>query len=46
MAESTDEIGQLATEFNHMTARLRSYEETTLGKLMAERRKSETKRGR
>ncbi len=39
---SADEIGQLATEFNRMITRLRSYEETTLGKLMTERRKSET----
>lgn len=40
--DSADEIGQLATEFNRMITRLRSYEETSLGKLMTERRKSET----
>lgn len=40
-AAGRDEIGQLASEFNQMVRRLRAYEETTLGQLLAERRKSD-----
>ncbi len=36
-----DEISQLASEFNEMVARLREYQETKLGQLLAERRKSD-----
>lgn len=36
-----DEIGELATEFNAMTKRLQQYEQSTIGKLMAEKNKSE-----
>ena len=37
---SRDEIGLLAAEFNKMLSRLRDYEKSTLGKLMAERNTS------
>ncbi len=36
-----DEIGGLASEFNAMTKRLLQYEQSTIGKLMAEKKKSE-----
>ena len=36
-----DEIAELAGEFNQMVHRLRTYEETSLGQLLAERRKSD-----
>jgi Signal transduction histidine kinase len=36
-----DEIGELAAEFNAMTKRLQQYEQSTVGKLMAEKHKSE-----
>lgn len=35
-----DEIGELAHEFNNMTKRLQQYEQSTLGKLLAEKNKS------
>lgn len=35
-----DEIGELAHEFNNMTKRLLQYEQSTLGKLIAEKNKS------
>jgi PAS domain S-box-containing protein len=35
-----DEIGELAQEFNSMTKRLQQYEQSTLGKLLAEKNKS------
>ena len=35
-----DEIGELAYEFNNMTKRLQQYEQSTLGKLLAEKNKS------
>lgn len=34
---SSDEIGELAVEFNRMTRRLQEYEQSALGSLMAER---------
>jgi two-component system, NtrC family, sensor histidine kinase KinB len=37
-----DEIGQLATEFNKMTERLRAYEELNIHQLISEKKKSET----
>lgn len=37
---SQDEIGELASEFNNMTKRLQQYEQSALGKLMAEKNKS------
>jgi len=37
---STDEIGELAEEFNNMTKRLQQYEQSTLGQLMTEKNKS------
>lgn len=37
---SRDEIGELAQEFNNMTKRLQQYEQSTLGKLLAEKTKS------
>lgn len=37
---SNDETGKLAIEFNEMTSRLRNYEKSTLGSLMAEKNKS------
>ncbi|WMJ79371.1 ATP-binding protein [Clostridium sp. MB40-C1] len=39
---SKDEIGQLAEEFNNMTHKLRKFEESTLGKVLAEKNKSIT----
>ncbi|MFP4687951.1 MAG: sensor histidine kinase, partial [bacterium] len=39
--DSRDEIGELAHEFNRMTARLREYEETNINRLKAEKNKSE-----
>lgn len=38
---SDDEIGQLATEFNKMTERLRVYEQMNISRLVAEKSKSE-----
>jgi PAS domain S-box-containing protein len=38
---SSDEIGVLTTEFNRMIERLKAYEESNLGRLLTERRKSE-----
>ncbi len=38
---SDDEFGTLASEFNKMTERLRSYEETNIHELIAEKKKSE-----
>lgn len=38
---SEDEIGILAKEFNHMTGRLKEYEEANVDKLVTEQRKSE-----
>jgi two-component system, NtrC family, sensor histidine kinase KinB len=38
---SNDEIGQLTMEFNRMSERLKAYEESHLGRLLSERRKSE-----
>lgn len=35
-----DEIGELSLEFNNMTKRLQQYEQSTLGKLLAEKNKS------
>ncbi len=35
-----DEIGELAAEFNNMTKRLMQFEQSTVGKLMAEKNKS------
>jgi PAS domain S-box-containing protein len=35
-----DEIGELSSEFNNMTKRLQQYEQSTLGKLLAEKNKS------
>lgn len=35
-----DEIGELSVEFNNMTKRLQQYEQSTLGKLLAEKNKS------
>lgn len=35
-----DEIGELAHEFNNMTKRLQHYEQSTLGQLLAEKKKS------
>lgn len=35
-----DEIGELSVEFNNMTRRLQQYEQSTLGKLLAEKNKS------
>ncbi len=37
-----DEFGELATEFNKMTERLRHYEEMNIHELVAEKKKSET----
>jgi PAS domain S-box-containing protein len=37
---TNDETGQLAEEFNQMTKRLQSYEQSTLGSLMAEKNKT------
>ena len=37
---TNDEIGELANEFNDMTARLRNYEQSTKGQLMNERNQS------
>jgi PAS domain S-box-containing protein len=37
-----DEIGELATEFNKMTERLRAYEEMNIHQLISEKKKSET----
>jgi PAS domain S-box-containing protein len=37
-----DEIGELATEFNKMTERLRAYEEMNIHHLISEKKKSET----
>jgi NtrC-family two-component system sensor histidine kinase KinB len=37
-----DEIGELATEFNKMTERLRQYEELNIHQLISEKKKSET----
>lgn len=39
---SEDEIGDLTVEFNNMTKRLQSFEQSTLGKLFAEKNKSIT----
>ncbi|SKA08070.1 sensor histidine kinase [Selenihalanaerobacter shriftii] len=39
--KSNDEIGELATEFNQMTQRLKEYEEMNVSKLVAEKNKSE-----
>lgn len=38
---SGDEIGELTAEFNRMNERLRAFEESNLGQLLTERRKSE-----
>lgn len=38
---SNDEIGELTAEFNRMNERLRAFEESSLGQLLTERRKSE-----
>lgn len=35
-----DEIGELATEFNQMTRRLKEYEQSSVGRLLAEKNKS------
>lgn len=35
-----DEIGELAAEFNHMTQRLLEYQQSTVGRLMAEKNQS------
>ncbi|MEA4883956.1 MAG: ATP-binding protein [Clostridia bacterium] len=40
--QSTDEIGELAQEFNNMVARLREYEEAMSGRVAAEQRKALT----
>jgi PAS domain S-box-containing protein len=37
---SQDEIGELTNEFNNMTKRLQSFEQSTLGKLLSEKNKS------
>lgn len=37
---SEDEIGDLTSEFNNMTKRLQSFEQSTLGKLLSEKNKS------
>ncbi|MDP4268167.1 MAG: ATP-binding protein [Bacteroidota bacterium] len=37
---SSDEIGELAVEFNNMTKRLHEYEKSSIGKLTAEKNKS------
>lgn len=37
---TTDEIGELAQEFNNMTKRLQQFEQSTLGKLLAEKNRS------
>ncbi len=37
---SQDEIGELTNEFNNMTKRLQSFEQSTLGKLLVEKNKS------
>lgn len=37
-----DEIGELATEFNKMTERLRTYEQMNIHQLISEKKKSET----
>jgi PAS domain S-box-containing protein len=37
---SEDEIGELTNEFNNMTKRLHSFEQSTLGKLLTEKNKS------
>jgi PAS domain S-box-containing protein len=37
---SQDEIGELAVEFNNMTKRLQLYEQSALGRLMAEKNKT------
>jgi PAS domain S-box-containing protein len=37
-----DEIGELSSEFNKMTERLRSYEQMNIHQLIAEKKKSET----
>lgn len=39
---SNDELGELTIEFNNMTKRLNTFEQSTLGKLMAEKNKSMT----
>ena len=39
---STDEIGQLATEFNTMTHKLHKFEESTIGQLLVEKNQSMT----
>ena len=40
-ANSTDELGRLAGEFNSMVAKLKSYRDLNVGKIVAEKRKSE-----
>jgi len=39
---SDDEFGELASEFNKMTERLRSYEEMNIHQMIAEKKRSET----
>ena len=40
-ANSTDELGLLAGEFNSMVAKLKAYHDLNVGKIVAEKRKSE-----
>jgi len=40
-ASSTDELGRLAGEFNSMAAKLKAYHDLNVGKIVAEKRKSE-----
>ena len=40
-ADSSDELGLLAAEFNEMTARLRSYRDLNIERIVAEQRKGE-----
>ena len=40
-ANSTDELGRLAGEFNSMVAKLKAYHNLNVGKIVAEKRKSE-----
>jgi NtrC-family two-component system sensor histidine kinase KinB len=40
-ANSTDELGRLAGEFNSMVAKLKAYHDLNVGKIVAEKRKSE-----
>jgi NtrC-family two-component system sensor histidine kinase KinB len=40
-AETSDEIGQLAAEFNRMSQRLREYEQYNINQLITEQRKSD-----